>query len=168
MSRLDDLDYYTLMGVPDGAPLPEIKRAFREFARRYHPDNFAGLSAAKIEQATIIYRRGSEAYQVLTDEKLRAAYDITLSAGTLRMTAEEMDRALAPTPAPEKKSQLPIETQQALTQYKAGIQAAHQGDWRTAWRHLKEAHELEPDNEFIASRYYRVERKLRRRGPSLM
>ncbi|MEM7606355.1 MAG: DnaJ domain-containing protein [Myxococcota bacterium] len=160
--RLDDLDYYTLMGVNDDASLADVKRAFRDFARRYHPDNYVGQSEAKIEQAAAIYRRGSEAYQVLTDATLRAAYDNALQEGKLRLSAEDVDRALAPEPEPAKKPAVPIASAQALQQYKAGIAAAHNGDWKKAWRHLREAHRLEPDNEFIASRFYRVERKLRR------
>lgn len=162
---LEDLDYYTLLGLDDGDDLPTIKKAFREFARKYHPDIFAGKSSARVEQATVIYRRGSEAYQVLTDPKMRAAYDEALDNGRLRLSGRAMDRALAPAPEPlkKKKNDVPIQTPQALAQYKEGIAAAHRGDWKAAWRYLKQAHESEPENEFIASRFFRVERKLRNR-----
>lgn len=90
--RLERLDYYTLLQVADEANVEQIKQAFRRFARSYHPDRFAGQSQAKIARATEIYRRGSEAMQVLTDPKLRAAYDAMLQQGRLRMTPEERDR----------------------------------------------------------------------------
>ena len=167
MGQLDDLDYYTLMGVDDHATLREIQRAFREFARKYHPDNYADRSEKRIDQATDIYRRGSEAYRILTDTKTRKAYDIALKHGHLRLSAPDVDRALAPTRPPpilrKKKPDVPIRSPQALSHYKAGIARAHAGDWQGAWRLLKEAHHLEPDNEFIASRFYRVERRLRGR-----
>lgn len=167
MSQLDDLDYYTLIGVEEDATEADIKKAFREFARRYHPDNYAGTtSPAKLEQSTAIYRRGSEAYQVLMDAKLRKAYDAALQKGKLRLSPEEMDRALAPKSEQKKKQpQVPIRSPQALRAYKAGIAAAHRGEWKDAWRLLRQAHEAEPENDFIAERYYRVERKLRNRRP---
>ncbi len=162
---LDDLDYYTLLGLDDRDELATIKKAFRNFARKYHPDIYAGRSPERVEQATVIYRRGSEAYQVLTDEKMRSAYDKALRDGRIRLSGRAMDRAVAPAPAPvkKKKNEVPIQTPQALAQYKAGIAAAHRGEWKTAWRYLKQAHESEPENEFIASRFFRVERKLRDR-----
>ena len=163
MSALDDLDYYTLVGVEDDASITDIKRAFRDFARKYHPDNYTGRGPEKVEQATAIYRRGSEAYQVLTDDKMRQAYDRALTKGKLRLSAEEMDRAIMGDMAPKKRPEVPINSPQALRAYKAGIAKAHAGQWKEAWRLLKQAHEAEPENDFIASRFYRVERKLRSR-----
>ncbi|MFW6050778.1 MAG: DnaJ domain-containing protein [Myxococcota bacterium] len=90
--RLDQLDYYALLGIDDGANVEQIKQAFRRFARTYHPDRFAGQAPAKVARATQIYRRGSEAMQVLTDPALRRAYDALLAKGELRMTPELRDR----------------------------------------------------------------------------
>ncbi len=41
MSRLEELDYYTLLGVERDADPSQIRKAFRAFARRYHPDRHA-------------------------------------------------------------------------------------------------------------------------------
>lgn len=159
--KLDLLDYYTLLGVPDEASVAEIKRAFRKFARRYHPDRFAGAPPDKVEQAAKIYRRGSEAFQVLTDETARAAYDRALAMGRVRLSAEERDRASKPKVAvPEKKVQ-PIKSPQALAYFKEGVEAAHDGDWRKAWRCLKAAMEAEPNNPFLESRFEKVDQRIR-------
>jgi curved DNA-binding protein CbpA len=90
--RLDLLDYYTLLGVPEDANAHQIKLAFRTFARKYHPDRHAGGSPAKVARATQIYQRGSEAMQVLTDPALRRAYDAALAEGELRLPPETRDR----------------------------------------------------------------------------
>src|SRR5689334_22096384 len=101
--RLDALDYYTLLGVSDDASTEDIKGAFRSFARRYHPDRFVDADDDKRDQATRIFRRGSEAFQVLTDEAQRGAYDVLLRSGKLRLT-EDARTALhpgaVPTPRP--------------------------------------------------------------------
>ena len=98
--RLDQLDYYTLLGVARDADVDAIKRAFRTFARRYHPDKFVGQAEEKIERATRIYRRGSEAVQTLTDLDARRAYDAGLAKGELRLRSEPRKQ---PAPArPEK------------------------------------------------------------------
>lgn len=160
---LEDLDYYTLLGVADSADARELKSAFRRFARRYHPDRFAGAPEEKVERATAIYRRGSEAFSVLTDERTRLVYDESLAGGKLRLTAEDLDRATKPEVVEPKKPELPISSPQAISYYKEGIAAAHVGEWQRSWRLLRLAHELEPDNTFISDRYYRVEKRLRRR-----
>lgn len=157
---LDRLDYYTLLQVADDAPLVELQRAFRKFARRYHPDRFAGDEPEKIEQAARIYRRGAEAMQVLSEPKTRAAYDAQLRQGGLRLSAEDQDRALRDAPSPARDDK-PIKSPQALAFFQRGVTAAQDGDWRAAWRHLKSACEVEPGNAFLESRLLRVERHLR-------
>jgi len=86
---LQALDYYTLLQVESTASAEEVRRAFHRFAAKYHPDRFAGAGAepAKVERAAEIYRRGAEAYKVLTSPAHRKAYDAGLAEGRLRFDA---------------------------------------------------------------------------------
>lgn len=59
-------DYYKTLGIEKTASQDEIKKAFRKLAHKYHPDK--GGDETKFKEV-------SEAYQVLSDEKKRAAYD---------------------------------------------------------------------------------------------
>jgi molecular chaperone DnaJ len=62
-------DYYEILGVPRGCSQEEIKRAFRRLARQYHPD------VNKSPDAEARFKEINEAYEVLSDEQKRAAYD---------------------------------------------------------------------------------------------
>jgi molecular chaperone DnaJ len=62
-------DYYEVLGVDRRANDVELKRAFRELARQYHPDVNPGRSAEER------FKEANEAYAVLSDERARARYD---------------------------------------------------------------------------------------------
>ena len=66
---MDYKDYYKIMGVERDASQPEIKRAYRKLARKYHPD------VSKESDAEVRFKALGEAYAVLKDADKRAAYD---------------------------------------------------------------------------------------------
>lgn len=62
-------DYYDVLGVARNASKDDIKKAFRQLARRYHPD------INKNDDAETKFKEINEAYEVLSDDQKRAAYD---------------------------------------------------------------------------------------------
>nr|XP_058949448.1 dnaJ homolog subfamily A member 3, mitochondrial-like [Pocillopora verrucosa] len=62
-------DYYKILGVPRNADQKEIKKAYFNLAKKYHPDTNKGADAAEKFQEI------SEAYEVLSDDNKRSTYD---------------------------------------------------------------------------------------------
>jgi curved DNA-binding protein len=62
-------DYYAILGVERGASADDVKKAYRKLARKYHPD------VSREKDAEEKFKEINEAYQTLSDEEKRAAYD---------------------------------------------------------------------------------------------
>jgi Ca-activated chloride channel family protein len=65
-------NHYARLGIPIDATPEEVRRAYREAARRLHPD------ANSDPHATELFLMVQESYEVLSDPEKRAAYDATL------------------------------------------------------------------------------------------
>ena len=63
-------DYYEILGVKKTATEAELKKAYRDLAKKYHPDKNKGNKEAENR-----FKEISEAYAVLSDKEKRAQYD---------------------------------------------------------------------------------------------
>jgi len=63
-------DYYEVLGVEKNAGTDQIKKAYRKLAVQFHPDRNQGNTTAEAK-----FKEATEAYEVLSDEKKRQAYD---------------------------------------------------------------------------------------------
>src|SRR3954451_2171505 len=65
-------DYYQVLGVNRDAAEEDIKKAFRKLAMKHHPDRNTDGDHKESEEK---FKEAKEAYEVLCDQKKRAAYD---------------------------------------------------------------------------------------------
>merc|ERR1719264_474075 len=75
MERVKGLDLYELLGVEVTSDAKTIKKAYRKKALTCHPDKNPDN-----KEAVDLFHQLSDALEVLTDEKTRAAYDNLLKA----------------------------------------------------------------------------------------
>ena len=66
----DKRDYYEVLGVSKGASDDEIKKAYRQSAKKYHPDLHPGDKECEEK-----FKEVNEAYEVLSDADKKARYD---------------------------------------------------------------------------------------------
>ncbi len=66
----DKRDYYEVLGVPRDADEAALKKAYRQLAKKYHPDINPGDKEAEAK-----FKEASEAYAVLSDPEKRRQYD---------------------------------------------------------------------------------------------
>lgn len=151
--RLDDLDYYTLLGLELHATADAVRDAFHRFALKYHPDNHAGGDPARLARATQIFRRGAEAYRVLSSPESRRRYDEGLARGERRLAAEPEAATRKPAPAQTVN-------RKAHPFFRKAEQLLAQGDLVNAKLQLKIASGHDPESGLVRSRLAHVDEQL--------
>ena len=68
---MSEVNYYDVLGVTKGSTDPEIKKAYRKLAMKWHPDK----NPDQVAEASKKFQEVGEAYDVLSDLEKRAIYD---------------------------------------------------------------------------------------------
>lgn len=164
------LTYYELLGIPADADGGSIRRAYLEKSKRFHPDAYyrkdLGAFAALLSKW---FQKLSAAYQVLSDEESRGAYDRDHRADlsqTDRAAVErrELSRGEQERRERERRERL-LRTKgfarigAARKLYEEALEHALNGERTHAIQALKAARELDPHRKEIAAKLLELERE---------
>ena len=78
--KIEELSYYDFLAVSPKTDYIGIRDAFYTRAQLFHPDRFVAMQGESVKKAVYsVYKRMTEAYQVLSDPERRAKYDVIYS-----------------------------------------------------------------------------------------
>jgi len=84
-SRIDQLGYEEILGVPVDSTVEACRQAYYRFAQAFHPDSHLDADPLLRIALTRVFQRGAEAYRVLTDPRLRPQWVLAGRQGALRL-----------------------------------------------------------------------------------
>lgn len=157
---LDRVDYYRLLKAERGASSAEIRSAYHQARRRFHPDSFLAADDDIRGAVNEIARRITEGYLVLRDRHKRSAYNAALESGVVRYSAEIEEQARARKASPRG------ETPNGQKFYAMAVDEERRGDAAKAIGHLRMALTFEPGNEHFKRELERLQPPKRKKSKS--
>jgi len=157
---IDELDYYQILKVDQMAFDEDIKTAYFEESRLYHPDKFYTEPPDIQERVTKIFKRVCEAYKALSNQEKRALYTKLIN-GPERQKYLRFDLRLLK--EEEEKKEDEGSTPLAKKYYKMAKTAFQNKDYKAAKVNLQLALKLEPNNQTFQDKLKEVEDILARR-----
>jgi curved DNA-binding protein CbpA len=161
---IDELTYYSLLSVlPDASP-DALKQAFHAFAEDFHPDAHTGRTRDQRDSLALIFKRGNEAYRVLSDPALRARYDEIMSDGETHAVASKRSWA----PPPTRDSTLPrrledqIRSPSARPFARRAEELVKAGDVKQAKLQLTLARHYDPNNDALEQYIRDIEARMKK------
>ena len=141
---VDELSYYQLLHVDANVSSRDLKRAYYETARTFHPDGNRTLDPESRKSCHRISKVITEAYCVLRDPRKRKAYDDKIQAGEgLRMQLSEARAAHAKRDSQKRMGTTP-QGKQFLLKAESDMQ---QENYASAIQNLQMAITFEPSNQ---------------------
>jgi DnaJ-class molecular chaperone len=163
---LDELTYYELFAIsPDVGP-DDVRRAFHEFCDTFHPDRHVARSDEERAAVSAVFKRGTEAYLVLSDQGMRGRYDEQLlmkgADRPLRITLAHSRPPSHQSSGP-KKLEDSVQSSAARPFARRAEELIAAGDFRQAKLQLVMANHMDPGNDALESVLRMVEDKLAER-----
>jgi tetratricopeptide (TPR) repeat protein len=152
-AALERQNLYEVLGIGSDATAKEVRKAYLELAKRYHPDqHFRPDMSDMKERLEALFHAIHEAYVTLSDETGRGRYDSNLARGKNRRSAEPV--------AAEK----PDNKDTAVAQFEEGKKRFNVGNYWGAEEALQWAVRLDPGNADYVFHLGRALSRMPRRG----
>jgi len=162
---LDQLDYYGVLKLNQGAGAAEVKAAYYRESRAYHPDRFAAVESAPFKELIgRIYRRINEAYTVLRDDRKRVRYlaDVTGPDRARKLRFTEAEESAVQVEQKKKLEEQFGQTPNGRKFYATAVLEMKAERWEAAERALKSAVMYEPGNPRFKEQLGLVQAELER------
>jgi curved DNA-binding protein CbpA len=158
-ARIASENYFQMLELPVGAPMEEVRRAYFQLAKLYHPDKVKGAWAADLKETLqYIFFNISEAHATLADADSREVYERTLKGAATKKAAKELSLS------EEEMVRATLEAEKLFQMAQVYIR---RDELNTSLEMLDKAVKLNPkEDEYIATRAYLVGR-LRSAGEDL-
>jgi DnaJ-class molecular chaperone len=165
---LDQLDYFGVLKLAQGAGAAEVKAAYYRESRAFHPDRYATVESPEVrEMIGRIYRRINEAYVVLRDDQKRARYQADVSGPDrlkkLRFT--EVEESAVQAEQKRKVEEQFGQTPNGRKFYAAALVEINAQRWEAAERALKGALMYESSNPRFKEQLALVQTELEKTRP---
>jgi curved DNA-binding protein CbpA len=154
LARVRGADNYELLGIARRAEASEIKRAYYALAKRFHPDRFRrDVDETQRGRVEAAFAQIAQAYETLSDDKARAAYDAKLSSESFkcpppRVASQPSAPSSSSTDAPPAESadrnHTAARKESAEENFQQGLAALKQENYHTATLRLAAAVYLAP------------------------
>ena len=168
-----DVSLYDLLGIAPDADGATVRRAYLDRSRRYHPDAWFRKNVGEFGPLlSRVFQKLAAAYQILSDEDARAAYDRTLSKRVSQRDREALERRALGREEQERRQR---EGRERLLRtkgfarigaarrlYEEALELAEGGERAQAIAGLKAARELDPRRAEIAQKLAEVEQEAAR------
>jgi DnaJ-class molecular chaperone len=148
---IDQMDYFQILNLKQSCNKMDIKNNYYNMSRALHPDKFFHLENKELQAAVKkIYRRITESYTMLRNEKKRSLYVVQIN-GSERAThlrfKESDDQKLMEQDREKKEI---VKTAQGKKLYAAYLSEMSRKNWDAAHRHLQSAMIFEMGNVRLA------------------
>jgi curved DNA-binding protein CbpA len=146
----DAMNYYEVLDVSRTATFIEIKSAYHDLARRFHPDRFHKGETELRRRIDSGFARIAQAYETLSDPSLRAGYDAKETSKSRKGPRESAPPAQHANWGADPKSS---QTSRAEASFQRGVEAMQRNQHDEAIRYLAEAASLSPRDPRYRAHY---------------
>ena len=161
--QLGELDYFQLLRLGPDAAAGDIKRAYHQGSRAFHPDKFFQVAdPAFISRVDQIYKRMNEAYVVLRDDRKRVKYaaDVASPNRAAKLRFNEESETESKQAAKKEKEEEIGKTPQGRKFFEQGSKDLASGRVADAHRNFKMACTFEPANTLYKEKMIEAEKGL--------
>jgi DnaJ-class molecular chaperone len=162
---LETLDYFEVLKIPKSATPEEIRDAFQALTRLYHPDRYHAFPDSQFKREVLrVYKRITEAYVVLRDDRKRKKYlaDVTGPERSHKLRFTEEDESQTRELAKKEIEEQIGQTVKGRQLYQLAMRDIEAGRNDTAIRNLRIAVGFEPQNQLFKDKLRELEKA---RGP---